>query len=793
MAKDSQIVKVGKRKLELSNLKKVLFPEDDIVKAEVIEYYLKIAPTILNHIKGRPLSLVRYPDGIYGEKFFQKNRPDWAPEWIEYITLGKEKKDYIIATEEASLVWLANLACLELHQMHSKKPNFDKPDYMVFDLDPPEGFKFENIVEIALELKPHLENYGYHPFAKTTGGKGIHVVVPIEPKWDFHKVFETAQLIANPFVEERSKSLTLHIKKDARKGRVLVDIYRIRQGQSIISPYSLRGNRGAPVSMPLGWEQLEKLKDPKEYNLTNVPVIVNSEGDAWEGISAYSVELHTERKSSGKSSKKAPVFAEAPAGKLKPSKKYKTPEQLEKYSKKRDFEKTPEPSAEEMTGKDNSSAYVGALADRFVIHRHHATRLHYDLRLEKDGVLKSWAVPKGLPPAPGVKRLAVQTEDHPMEYLKFEGTIPKGQYGGGDMWVYASGKYEITKDKKDGFYFRLHSPAVSGEYRIYKIKNKDYLLERVDKPQVDWLHDVTQPMLAQSRKDVPVSDSFIYEVKWDGIRVMISLDENKITLKSRNNIDLTRKFPELLDAEKSFRGTSGLFDGEIVSLDEKGKPDFKEVIHRMQRTAEGDIQRAMKKYPVYCYIFDLLYLDGRAVVNEPLIRRREWLKDAVKKDSPYRISEIVEDGAALFAATGELGLEGIMAKEKNSKYTPGKRSDSWYKIKVRQTAESHIIGYTKGKGARGEHFGALHLGDYINGELVYRGKVGTGFDIKIIKDVYQELKKLKEIKKPISEKVLDEKQTIWTQPKLVCEIQFASLTKDGAYREAVFVRLRPDL
>ncbi|MCI0715495.1 MAG: non-homologous end-joining DNA ligase [Chlorobi bacterium] len=774
MAKDTQIAKVEKRKVELSNLSKVLYPDDDIVKAQVIEYYLKIAPTILNHIKGRPLSLVRFPDGIYGEQFFQKNRPDWAPEWIEYETLGSEdKKDYIIATEEASLVWLANLACLELHQMHSKKPNYDKPDYMVFDLDPPEGFKFADIIDIALELKPHLENHGYHPFAKTTGGKGIHVVVPIEQKWDFHKVFETAQLIAKPFVDERSKTLTLQIKKDARKGRVLIDIYRIRQGQSIISPYSLRGRKGAPVSMPLKWEQLEDLTSPTEYNLINVPDIVKNEGDAWEGISAYSVELHTERRSKAKPPKKT----------LKPSKKYKTPEQLEKYSKKRDFAKTPEPGWEIIEGKGSS----------FVIHRHHASRLHYDLRLEKDGVLKSWAVPKGLPPSPGVKRLAVQTEDHPMEYLKFEGKIPKGQYGGGDMWVYAGGKYEITKDKKDGFYFRLHSPAVSGEYRIYKIKEKDWLLERVDRPQVDWIHDLIEPMLAQPRKDIPVSDSFIYEVKWDGIRVMVSLEDDKITLRSRNNLDLTAKFPELLNVEKSFRATCGLFDGEIVCLDEKGRPDFKDVIHRMQRSHEGEIQRAMKKYPAYCYLFDILYLDGRAVVNEPLGRRRDWLKDAVKKDSSYRISEIVDDGKALFAAAGELGLEGIMAKDKTSKYYPGKRTDTWFKIKVRQTAESHIIGYTKGKGARGEHFGALHLADYIDGELEYRGKVGSGFDTNIIKEVYAELKKLKEIKKPISEKVLDESQTIWVEPKLVCEIEYSSMTKDGAFRESVFVRLRPDL
>ena len=158
---------------------------------------------------------------------------------------------------------------------------------------------------------------------------------------------------------------------------------------------------------------------------------------------------------------------------------------------------------------------------------------------------------------------------------------------------------------------RLHSPAISGEYRIYKIKEKDWLLERVDRPQVDWLHDMIEPMLAQSRKDIPVSDSFIYEVKWDGIRVMVSLEDDKITLRSRNNLDLTAKFPELLNAEKSFRATCGLFDGEIVCLDEKGKPDFKDVIHRMQRSHEGDIQRAMKKNPAYCYLFDV---DRKSVV-----------------------------------------------------------------------------------------------------------------------------------------------------------------------------------
>src|SRR5437870_1519604 len=233
-SRTSQIAQVGKRKLELSNLTKVLFPDDHIVKAQLIEYYLKIAPTILAQVKGRPLSLVRYPDGIGGESFFQKNRPDWAPDWIEYVTLGEEKKDYVIATEDASLVWLANLACIELHQMHSRSPHFDKPDYLVYDFDPPEDFAFPDLADLALQFKGHLESFGYHPFVKTTGRKGLHVVAPIEAKWEFHTAFEAAKAAAQPFVDAHAPSMTLQIKKEYRKGKVLLDVYRNRQSQTIV-------------------------------------------------------------------------------------------------------------------------------------------------------------------------------------------------------------------------------------------------------------------------------------------------------------------------------------------------------------------------------------------------------------------------------------------------------------------------------------------------------------------------------------------------------------------------------
>ena len=468
---------------------------------------------------------------------------------------------------------------------------------------------------------------------------------------------------------------------------------------------------------------------------------------------------------------------------LKPSGKHKTPETLKKYEEKRSFDKTPEPPADIALGEGSS----------FVVHRHHATRLHYDLRLEQDGTLKSWAVPKGLPPRPGIIRLAVATEDHPLEYLNFEGTIPKGQYGGGDMWIYARGKYAITKEKKGGFYFRLQSKELNAEYSTHNTKEKEWIVQRVDKPQIDYLRDEIEPMLADSRNKVPESDNYLYEVKWDGIRALISLDEGELRIRTRNQHDITAKFPELLVPEEAFRGSSALFDAEIVCLDEGGMPVFKNVIHRLQQTTDGAIERAKAKYPVVCYVFDCLYLDGRPIVNEPLVRRRAWLKDAIKRGTPYRVSETVEEGGELFKAAAAMGLEGIIAKEKTSTYQPGKRSAQWLKIKTRQTVDCVVIGYTKGKGDRDALFGALQIAVVEEGNLKYVGKVGTGFDAKLMKEIFSDLKQQKTIKRPIKEKPLDDSSTTWIEPKLVCEVQYASLTKDEMLREPVFVRMRPDL
>ena len=331
MARTSTTATVGKRKIELSNLNKVLFPADQIIKAELIEYYLKIAPTILRHIKGRPLTLVRWPDGVDQQTFFQKNRPEWAPQWLEHVELGnnEDKVDYVIATEEASLVWLANLACIELHQMHCRSPHYDKPDYIVWDLDPPEKYPFTQIVELAFDLREFIEKYGYHTFVKTTGGKGVHIVAPIEPKWSFELGREAALDVAKAYIQRHSQTTTLLIKKDQRKGKVLIDVYRNSTYQTIVSPYSVRGRGNAPVSMPLTWERLEAVEDPTEFNLRNAPDLLLEGGDPWETIGAYATKLHTQQPKT-----------KTPAAKPKPSKDNNA---LADYARKRAFDKTPEP------------------------------------------------------------------------------------------------------------------------------------------------------------------------------------------------------------------------------------------------------------------------------------------------------------------------------------------------------------------------------------------------------------------------------------------------------------------
>jgi bifunctional non-homologous end joining protein LigD len=783
MKKGTSKVSIGKRQIELSNLQKVLFPESHIIKAELIEYYLKVAPTILRHIKGRPLSLVRYPDGVTGESFFQKNLPDWTPPWIQKVALGEtDIIEYAVATEDATLVWLANLACIELHQIHARQPDLKHPDYVVWDIDPPPGFPFPDVVDLALNLREHIEGYGYHTFVKTTGGKGVHIVSPLEPLWEFEAARDAAYAVAKDFIDNKSKNTTLQIKKEARRGKVLIDVYRNRPYQTIISPYSVRGFEGAPVSMPVTWERLETVTDPREFSLTHVPGLVNSEGDAWEAIGAYAGKLHTARPREAAQ----PDPSEAAAPETLASEEVRgeqgPPEALTDYARKRSFDKTPEPGPAPLSSEGHE----------FVVHRHHATRLHYDLRLEQKGTLRSWAVPKGLPQRPGIKRLAVSVEDHPMSYISFEAEIPKGQYGGGMMWIYARGKWDLVKQKKDGFYFRLNSREVNAEYRLINTRDKEWLLDRLDQPQVDWLRGGIEPMLAEIRDKPFDSDDYIYEVKWDGIRALISLDEEELTIRSRNGRVITMQFPELNIPSQAFRATNAVIDAEIVCLDEKGKPVFQHVIRRLQQSTESGVARLRERFPATCYVFDVLYLDGRAVVAEPLERRRDWLEDMIRETPVYRVSQAFAEGRPLYDAAVKMGLEGIIAKLKTSPYTPGRRNPAWLKIKSHRSQDCVIVGYTQGKGDRGNAFGALQLACYKGDTLAYVGKVGTGFDSRRMAETMETLKTIKKVERPVETKPLDDAQTVWLEPGLVCEVRYSSITIDEQLREPVFIRMRPD-
>jgi DNA ligase D-like protein (predicted ligase) len=235
-----------------------------------------------------------------------------------------------------------------------------------------------------------------------------------------------------------------------------------------------------------------------------------------------------------------------------------------------------------------------------------------------------------------------------------------------------------------------------------------------------------------------------------------------------------------------------LFDGEIVCLDPTGRPVFEDVVHRLHHRTDSAIARARAKHPAVVYVFDCLYLDGRPIVNEPLIRRRAWLMDAIKQNPVYRVSEAMDEGMELYKAAAEVGLEGIIAKERASVYQPGKRSSAWIKIKTRQTVDCVIIGYTKGKGDREATFGALQLGLYEKGKLRYVGKVGTGFDERTAKEILAELQKVKRGERPVKEKPIDDAVTVWLEPELVCEVQYSMRVSTGNLREPVFVRLRPD-
>jgi bifunctional non-homologous end joining protein LigD len=461
-------------------------------------------------------------------------------------------------------------------------------------------------------------------------------------------------------------------------------------------------------------------------------------------------------------------------------------EKLDSYRAKRDFEKTSEPSG--RGGRRRGST-------RFVVQEHHARRLHWDLRLEHDGALASWALPRGIPAHPDENRLAVRTEDHPLDYLDFEGEIPKGEYGAGTMSVWDRGTFEAEKFRENEVIATFTGERLRGRYALFQTRGKDWLIHRMDPPEdpgYEPMPDRLKPMLARSGTLPSDEERWGFEVKWDGIRTVVFCDHGHIELQGRNFSDFTPRYPEVRELARALGARRVILDGEVVAFDDQGRPSFERLQSRMHLGSESAVRRRMRDIPVTYVAFDLLYLDGRSTLPLPYEQRRQVL-DALELEGPAWRAPAYHrgEGGALLEATRKLGIEGIVAKRLDSPYEAGRRSSGWLKIKNVCEQDVVIGGWTPGEGGRGGRLGALVAGVMEDGKLVYVGKVGTGFTETTLAVLQRELQALRRSDSPFEGRQ-PPKGTIFVEPRLVARVELREWTGSGTMRAPSFKGLRDD-
>ncbi len=477
---------------------------------------------------------------------------------------------------------------------------------------------------------------------------------------------------------------------------------------------------------------------------------------------------------------------------IQQTKKDKSPG-LKSYRAKRDFAVTPEPEA--------GAAKPGREERRFVIHEHHATRLHWDLRLERDGALASWAVPKGLPQAPGENHLAVRVEDHPLEYLDFEAEIPKGQYGAGLVKIWDRGTYECLKWEPRKVEVALHGERVNARYALFPIDKgaqpKNWLIHRMDPPSDpdrEAMPSKIVPMLARAGS-LPADDSdWAFEIKWDGVRAIAYSEPGELRLESRNLNDITDSYPEVFGVNAALGSHSAVLDGELVAFDHDGRPSFAVLQQRMHTASRAQARRLAKGTPVTYVIFDLLWLDGHSLMREPYSERRRQLAALALNGASWQTPDhVVGQGAQLLAASAERHLEGVVAKRLESIYQPGVRSRDWVKVKTLARQEFVVGGWMPGKGKRRQSIGALLLGVYeAGGVLRYVGRVGSGFDEGDLQRLSRLLAPLERPTSPFGAGEKPPRGAVFCEPRLVVEVQFTSWTSAGSLRHPVYKGLRED-
>jgi bifunctional non-homologous end joining protein LigD len=463
---------------------------------------------------------------------------------------------------------------------------------------------------------------------------------------------------------------------------------------------------------------------------------------------------------------------------------------LDKYRAKRDFEATPEPAG----GPDGEEP-----GGRFVVQEHHARRLHWDLRLEHDGVLLSWAVPRGIPPDPKRNHLAVHTEDHPLEYLDFAGDIPRGEYGAGQMHIWDRGRYEAHKLEDDEVIVTFHGDRVRGRYALFQTDGDNWMIHRMDPPEDpdrEPMPTHIEPMLATLSKDLPPDeDNYAFEVKWDGVRSIAYIEGGQAHFESRRGGDITSRYPELRGLGPALGSTAAVLDGEIVAF-EGERPSFERLQRRMHVGNERAVRRLMGEVPVVYVIFDLLWLEGHTTLELPYRERRKLLDELAPQGPSWQTPAAHEgDGTALLDATKRLGLEGVVAKRLDSLYEAGRRSRAWLKVKNHNSQEFVIGGWLPGKGARSTSLGALLIGYYESTEpgarLRYAGRVGTGLTETELKRLVELLEPLRRDTSPFST-APRVKDAVFVEPELVAEVRFTEWTRAGVVRAPAYQGLRDD-
>ena len=740
-------------RVKLTNPDKVLYPAAGTTKAEVFDYYLAIADAMLPHIAGRPVTRKRWPNGVEQADFFEKQLASSAPDWLDRgsVTHRSGTTTYPVIDTAEGLAWIAQQAALEVHVPQWRFDERGDPGpatRIVFDLDPGEDVTFRQLCEVAHEVKGYVEDIGLTAYPLTSGSKGLHLYVPLADPISSRGASVLAKRIALALEKAMPKQVTATMTKSLRAGKVFLDWSQNSAAKTTIAPYSMRGRHEPTVAAPRTWDEIAD-PDLRHLRFDEVLERVERDGDLLAGLDAPLPEA----------------------------------DRLTAYRSMRDAAKTPEPvpKASPAAGQDN----------RFVIQEHHARRLHYDFRLERNGVLVSWAIPKNLPETTAVNHLAVHTEDHPLEYATFEGSIPKGEYGGGEVHIWDSGSYETEKfrdnppdgpEKGGEVIVTLNGSKVQGRYALIQTGGKNWLAHRMKDQARPSTADLA-PMLATHGSVAKLNSvTWAFEGKWDGYRLLVDADHGALQLRTRSGRDVTAEYPQLRSLAADLADHHVILDGEVVALDEDGVPSF------------GEMQNRARSTRVEFWAFDILHLDGRSLLRARYTDRRRILEALATVGNLIVPAQLDGDGAAALEHAAERRWEGVVAKKRDSTYQPGRRSRSWIKDKLWLTQEVVIGGWRAGEGGRTSGIGALVVGVPGPDGLHFAGRVGTGFTEKMLGQLRDTLKPLETDESPFSAPLskIDARGVTFVRPELVGEVRYSERTSDGRLRQPSWRGLRPD-